>query len=82
MTAIHKEEPNTLLGLAPEQELALWKKHIYFSFAYVGEVRFYKHNVLAWTASGTEEELIEHARKCLRFFFERGYIPNQSDVLA
>jgi hypothetical protein len=62
---IYKEDPVAILGLTPEQAASLEKKHIYFSFAYVGCVRVYKHNELVWTASGTNGELIEHSKKCL-----------------
>ncbi len=74
---IHKADANQILGLTDNQIAALEKKHIYFSFAYVGCVRIYKHEVLIWTATGTDDELIEHSKKCLEFFFENGYIPNQ-----
>lgn len=64
----------------------LEEKKIYFSFAYIGMARCYKHNQLIWQVFsptigwGSEDYLINEVKECIKFFIENGYIPNMENV--
>ena len=64
------------LNLSPQTEKLLIKKKIYYTFAYGGELRFYKHNQLIWYASAEMDELVKNGNECIDFFVKNGYIPN------
>lgn len=67
----------------------LEEKKIYFTFAYIGTLRCYKHNQLIWQAHAPcrknkvggyefdEYYLIERGKECVEFFKRNGYIPNE-----
>ena len=57
------------LTLSEEQKEILERKHIYITFAYTDLVRIYKHNVLIWEASGSENERLSKLKECIKFFF-------------
>jgi len=73
--------------LSPEVEKMLEAKKIYFTTAYFGQLRCYKHNELIWWASATTtlnqqgihinyDYLYKKGKECIDFFLEHGYIPN------
>lgn len=72
--------------LTKEESEALEKKKIYFTFAYIGIARAYKHNQLIWEYHANSflneqnvwvfdpDELVEKARGKVDFFMKYGYI--------
>jgi hypothetical protein len=77
-----------VLELDSSTRVLLKEKKIYFTFAYIGLVRCYKHEHLIWQASTEffcnefgcwsydEKVLIEKAKECVKYFLEHGYIPS------
>lgn len=77
------------LDITPEVEKLLKEKKIYFTFAYAGELRCYKHNQLIWYAcapcwknefggySFDMDSLVEKGNEYIELFIKNGYIPSQ-----
>ncbi len=77
------------LNISPTVEKLLNEKKIYFTFAYAGELRCYKHNELIWyecapTAKNQfggwtldMDYLVKKGNECVEFFVKNGYIPNK-----
>jgi hypothetical protein len=77
MRQLYKERFEDILDLTKDIIIKLKEKDIYFTFAYPCEIRCYKHNILIWQYFSFDNDiLIEKGKECIKFFSEKGYIPN------